>query len=410
MNPVVFQQTIPVKPEQQSTQVHFVQPNLRSVNVERLERVDGVNPAEKPTKMLLEMLKPSVSSQDPDIKVFKGANYYDWEKMFSIAQEASVSAIALDSYGKLPKGTVPANIVAQMLETQLEVEQKHAQQERVLGELSERFSKKGIETIQLKGIGLSMDYPVPRHRYGGDIDLFTRLKGTVTEQRSNSSDIIDDMMVAEGRQVDDYNLPKYKHSEFDYNGVRIENHRYFVNKECLDEAGKIDEFLHKSLNPRVKILPNGTKILVPSKEFNTVFLAQHAFQHYIFGGIDIHHLTDWGMHIKENGLNFPDELKGTRLEKFTYALTNLSNKYLGTKVDAPVNKEYEETLFKTILNPAMDDMPEGLNNAEVLMYKLKRFIKRANRARQYGGRSVVSSLIDSSIRKIKNPSSILVRI
>ena len=172
-----------------------------------------------------------------------------------------------------------------------EIEGHHANQERILGEFSNRLSKHGIETIQLKGIGLSMDYPVPTHRFGGDIDIFTRLKGTTTQDHSNSSQFVDDMIVADGIKVDDYNLPKYKHSEFMQDGVRMENHRFFVNKDRLIEAKQIDEYLHKHINPVKRILPNGTPILVPSGEFNTVFLAQHAFQHFAFGGIDLHNLV-----------------------------------------------------------------------------------------------------------------------
>lgn len=379
-------------------------------NIDRVEKINNASPDEKPAKMLLSMLKTSLMGGDVDMKPFKGANYHDWNKLLEIANEASVSAIAVDSYNKLPKGTIPSDIAIKLLDSQKETETKHAKQEQILKELTERFSKNDIEIVQLKGVGLSMNYPVPQHRFGGDIDVFTRIKGTVTQDRSNSSDIIDNAMVTEGRKVHDYNIPKAKHSEFEYNGVRVENHRYFVNKEILLEAGKIDEYLHKTLNPRPQILPNGTKILVPSKEFNTVFLAQHAFQHYVLGGIDIHHLTDWGMHLKENGFNFPKELKGTKLEEFTYAFTNLSNKYLGTKIDVPANKEYEADIFKTILNPASDAMPEGLSNIEVLAFKFNRFMKKAKRAEKFGGHNAISALARNIALKLKDPSKLLARI
>ena len=382
----------------------------QTLNVDKVEKINNISPNEKPTKMLLSLLKSSLMGGNVDTEAFKGANRYDWEKLLEIANEASVTAIASDSCYKLPKGTIPTDIAIQMFEVRKETEQKHELQEKILDTLSKKFEKENIETVQLKGVGLSMNYPVPQHRFGGDIDVFTRIKGTVTQNRSNASDIIDNMMVSEGYSIDDYKMPKIKHSEFEYNGVRIENHRYFVNKEILLEAGKIDEYLHKTLNPRQQILPNGTKILVPSKEFNTVFLAQHAFQHYVFGGIDLHHLTDWGMHIKENGLNFPKELNGTKLEEFTYAFTNLSNKYLGTKIDVPANKEYEADIFKTILNPASDAMPEGLSNIEVLAFKFNRFMKKAKRAEKFGGHNAISALARNIALKLKDPSKLLVRI
>lgn len=383
--------------------------NSSRLRADRVEKIGEASPTEKPTRMLMSLLKSSISGGDVNMAPFKGANYHDWDKLLEIANEASVTAVAFESYPKLPKGTIPADIAAKMYEIQCETEAKHAHQEKILGELSERFAKDGIETVQLKGVGFSMNYPQPNHRFGGDIDLFTRFKGTVTENRSNSSDIIDNQMVREGRHVDDYNLPKVKHSEFEYDGVRIENHRYFVNKERLSEARKIDSFLHKSLNPRTQILPNGTKILVPSKEFNTVFMAQHAFQHFVFGGIDLHHLTDWAVHIKENGLEFPNELKGTRLEKFTYAFTNLANRCLGTGVKVPADKEFEEKLLNTLLNPESETAPAGLNDMELIAFKTKRFIRKAKHAKKYGGRNIARVFVESVINKLKNPSTILRR-
>ncbi|MCR5265665.1 MAG: nucleotidyltransferase family protein [Cyanobacteria bacterium RUI128] len=409
MNPIMFS-LIPTDVVQVNNNKRIAfKANSSHVRADRIEKIGEASPTEKSTRMLLSMLKSSLSGGEVNMAPFKGANYFDWAKLLEIANEASVTAVALESSSKLPKGTIPADIMGKMFEIQQETEAKHAHQEKILGELSERFAKRGIETVQLKGVGFSMNYPHPNHRFGGDIDLFTRIKGTVTENRSNSSDIIDNMMLAEGREIDDYNLPKVKHSEFEYDGVRIENHRYFVNKERLCEAKQIDVFLHKSLNPRAQILPKGTKILVPSAEFNTVFMAQHAFQHFIFGGIDLHHLTDWAMHIKENGLNFPNELKGTRLEQFTYAFTNLANNCLGTKVKAPENKEYEDKLLKTLLNPEAETAPAGLNNVELLAFKAKRLIRKAKHAREYGGRNVTRVFVETAMNKIKDPSKLLRR-
>ena len=389
------------------------QPSLTKPTVLNIDKVENfkTNPNKKAVNMIFELLKSSLTGKEINNDIFKGANNHDWEKFIEIANEASVTGMAYDSVHKLPKGTVPVPFIMEMADFAKETEEKHAHQEKILGELSRRFEKMGIETVQLKGIGLSMDYPVPQHRFGGDIDIFTRLKGTQTKERSNSSFIIDDMFHKEGFVIDDYNLPKIKHSEFMYDGVRIENHRFFVNKNLLNEADKVDEFLHKSLNPREKILPNGTKILVPSKEFNTVFLAQHAFQHFVFEGIDLHHITDWGMHIKENGLNFPKELKGTKLEEFTYAFTNLTNHYLGTNIKVPENKEYEEKIFNKILMAGQTEkMPEGLNTAEVLLYKANRFMKHSKEAQKYGGKNPIMLFLKTSLIKLQEPRTLLRRI
>lgn len=397
-----------IQPKTEIAQSNGTQRRYLSTNsVDRVEKIGGTNPLEKPTKMLLSLLKGALSEEPVDMEPLKGSNYSDWSKMLDIANEASVTGMALDASSKLPEGTIPKGIELKMAQVQKESEIRHAQQEAILGELSEMYAKKGIETVQLKGVGLSMNYPEPTHRFGGDIDIFTRLKGQPTKDASNAYSIVDDMMADSGLEVEDHHkLKKTKHSEFDYKGVRIENHRYFINKERMPEAGVLDEFLHKSLNPREQILPHGTKILVPSKEFNSVFIAHHAFQHYVFSGIDLHHLTDWAMHIKKNGLQLPEEAKGTKFEKFTYALTNLSNRYLGTNVKVPENRQYEDEIFEKLLHPETEKMPEGLNKAEIVLYKAKRLFKSTMRTKEYTGESVTKTLLRAVMNKIKDPSAL----
>lgn len=388
------------------------QTNMSPTNgIDKVEKIGGTNINEKPTKMLLSLLKSALNDEPVDQKEFKDANYSDWQTMLNISKDSSVTGIALDATNKLPQNTIPKDIEMKMLEIQKESEIRHAKQEKILGELSETFAKKGIETIQLKGIGLSMNYPEPTHRFGGDIDIFTRLKGTQTQDHSNAYETINNMMENKGLEVDNHNhSKKTKHSEFDYKGVRIENHRYFINKERMPEAVKLDEYLHKSLNPHIQKLPNGTKILVPSKEFNTIFLAHHAYQHFIFGGIDIHHLTDWSTHIKKNGLEFPNEAKNTKFEKFTYALTNLSNRYLGTNVKVPEDKKFEDKIFNMLLHPEEKPIPKDLNKAELLVFKTKRFIKRAKQSKEYTGESYFKTFARTFINKMCDPASLFKRI
>ena len=361
---------------------------------------------ERPINMLLNLLRASLNDGKIEEEVFKGANCRDWETFLEIANESTVTGMALDSMYKLPKGTIPPEILFRMAAFAQEEEKQHAAQEVILGELSEKLAKKNTELVQLKGAGFSMNYPIPQHRYGGDIDVFTRQKGTVTEGYSNTWDMFNKMMLNEGFEVEDYKRKKHKHSEFKYKGIGIENHNYFVNKERMPEARIIDAYLHKNLNPRVQILPNGTKILVPSKEFNTVFMAHHAFQHFVFGGIDIHHLTDWGIHIKQEGFDFPEELKGTKFEKFANALTNISHKYLGTEPIAPPDKEYEEKIFHRLLNPQSEAVPPNYNKIQTFAYKIKRLYKKAKFAQEYTGASLIDVFKDAALIKFANPKAI----
>ncbi len=382
---------------------------LHQIHIDKMDKIGNTNPDEKPMKMLLSLIRSTISGEELDKEAFKGANYHDWSKLLEKGTEASVTGIAYDSIAKLPKGTVPTGILVKMQEYIREIEDKYARQEKTIGQITEELGKENIEVIQLKGLGLSTDYPVPQHRHGRDIDIYTRYKGTVTEGRSNSTDFVDQYMLKKGLVVEDYDVPKTKHSEFFYNNLTVENHKFFVNKEAMPEAKLVDELLHKKLNPEIKILPNGTKILVPSKEFNTIFLAQHAFQHYAFSGIDLHNLLDWSMHIKQNGFEVPKELKGTKLETFMNALTNVSHKYMGTKPTAPENPEYEKDLISRILKPQADPIPQNMTNTETFIYKTKRFWNHYNRSKELTGNSFTKTIWHSVKAHLRKPETILMK-
>lgn len=407
---------ISIEPGKNDSRISFPQVSTKSRTIQPidLKAVDRVELSEatieKPSRMLLELLRTSLKDNKADQSVFQGATREDWSKVIQLAERASVSGFAFDGVSKLEKGTVPPNVVFDMFDFIRAAESKYAKQEAAVGELSATLSKKGIDTIVLKGLGLSLNYPHPTHRHGCDIDIFTRLKDTVTEGRSNATKILDDMMAKDGVEVEEYGNAKAKHSKFKYNGLTIENHRFFVNKYNMKSAGLVDKLLHEKLNPVEKVLPNGTKILVPSNEFNTIFLAQHAFQHFVFGGIDLHNLVDWSMHIDKNGLTVPKELKGTQLEKFMYALTNVSNKYLGTDVKVPEDKEFEQKVINKIVSLKENNPPKGINNFELLLFKTKRFLHNYKETKPYTEKSIFSTIAKSIKHKIHHPETVFRRL
>lgn len=226
-------------------------------------------------------------------------------------------------------------------------------------------------------MGFSLNYPDPQKRFGGDIDVFTFKHGTdFSKPENNMTHKFDTLFEKLGTEIKDVNP---KHSGFKYKGMPIENHRTFLDVDSkyvkVPDAEKMNTYLMKHLSPKQKVLPMGTKILVPSKEFNTVFMAYHSMTHFIGGGINFHHLADWAVLIHKFGLNIPQEVNGTALEKFMYAMTNLSNKYLGTKVNVPENKKLEDAVFDKILDPTNKyndrniPKPNTKNPLKILNYK-----------------------------------------
>ena len=350
------------------------------------------NPNYIPSKMLLSLLKCGLNDDTKvNAELFKGRTDEDWVRMYNLGHDNAVTPILLEGLEKSPEINAPKEVIEAMQETDMYAKHYHMKQERVLGEVMNISAKKGIDVVPIKGIGFSLNYPNPQRRFGGDIDVFTFKHGTdFSEPENNMTKVFDEIFEKRGIDVKKTNP---KHSEFEYRGMPIENHRTFVDVKNrylhVPDALKINNYLLKHLKPTEQTLPMGTKILTPSKEFNTVFLAYHSMTHFIGSGINFHHLADWAVHIKKNGLKVPEEIKGTSVERFMYAMTNLSNKYLGTKVKAPEDKKLENAIFNKMVDPLNQygensvKLPTSKNPLAIIKYKFEKLNAKCKDAQMF---------------------------
>lgn len=366
---------------------------IESQTINSIQQVSEMkNPNYIPSKMLLSLLKCGLNDDTKvNAELFKGRTAEDWVRMYNLGHNNAVTPILLEGLEKSPEINAPKEVIEAMQETDMYAKRYHMKQERVLGEVMNISAKKGIDVVPIKGIGFSLNYPNPQRRFGGDIDVFTFKHGTdFSEPENNMTKVFDEIFEKRGIDVKKTNP---KHSEFEYRGMPIENHRTFVDVKNrylhVPDALKINNYLLKHLKPTEQTLPMGTKILTPSKEFNTVFLAYHSMTHFIGSGINFHHLADWAVHIKKNGLKVPEEIKGTSVERFMYAMTNLSNKYLGTKVKAPEDKKLENAIFNKMVDPLNQygensvKLPTSKNPLAIIKYKFEKLNAKCKDAQMF---------------------------
>lgn len=392
---------------------------IESQTINSIQQVSEMkNPNYIPSKMLLSLLKCGLNDDTKvNAELFKGRTDEDWVRMYNLGHNNAVTPILLEGLEKSPEINAPKEVIEAMQETDMYAKRYHMKQERVLGEVMNISAKKGIDVVPIKGIGFSLNYPNPQRRFGGDIDVFTFKHGTdFSEPENNMTNVFDEIFEKRGIDVKKTNP---KHSEFEYRGMPIENHRTFVDVKNrylhVPDALKINNYLLKHLKPTEQTLPMGTKILTPSKEFNTVFLAYHSMTHFIGSGINFHHLADWAVHIKKNGLKVPEEIKGTSVERFMYAMTNLSNKYLGTKVKAPEDKKLENAIFNKMVDPLNQygensvKLPTSKNPLAIIKYKFEKLNAKCKEAQMFPEfyskqeRSLPRKILNSIKLHILNP-------
>ena len=76
----------------------------------------------------------------------------------------------------------------------------------------------------------------------------------------------------------------------------------------------------------------------------------------------------------------------------------------------PEDKKFEDKIFNMLLHPEEKPIPKDLNKAELLVFKTKRFIKRAKQSKEYTGESYFKTFARTFINKMCDPASLFKRI
>lgn len=356
-------------------------------------------------EMLFSLLKAALHG----VKV-TGVNWNEvtedqWKECYKLAARHGVMALAWDGIQRMADVCMlPRSL---KLTWALAVQNYEKQYERYCAtatELAEFYAKHQINMVQLKGVGFSAYYPVPEHREGGDIDIYTWSadKNMMSDAEANS--LADRLMMEQGNDVATDHTPK--HSNFYYKGIPIENHKMFLNVDKYALAKPMDELLHKLLNPQsVELCGGKYKVNVPSDEFNALFIVFHAAQHY-GSGIKVHHLFDWACLLKSKGWILPKEVKDDSLLDFISAMTLLSNSLLGTDVPIRGGEQMVETLFGQMMRPKYTEVVPVKGKLAILWFKTKRMMHIYKLQHSIFDMSLVQWIWKSIVVHIRKPETI----
>ena len=317
---------------------------------------------DQPEQMLFALLRSALNSTKPVSEIlFTDISPALWQACYRLACTQGVMALLQ------PPKALKLNW-AMAVEN---YEKRYLRYCHTIAELSAFYKTHGITTVQLKGVGLSTYYPIPSHREGGDIDIFTYSADHSRKSDAEANRLADRLMEEKGIEVDLEHSEK--HSMFYYKGIPIENHKTFINSETYRIAVKMDKLLQELLQPVSAELDGKCSILIPSSTFNTVFLAFHAAQHYA-RGLALHHLCDWACLLNRYGLHIPEEVTDIRFRNMMLAMTHLCNDYLGTSVPVYGGEGLAEEILWEIIRPPYTKFVPAKNKWSILVYKTKRML------------------------------------
>lgn len=321
-------------------------------------------------EMLLALLRAALHQQEVELTCFQQATAENWLQCYLLAVRQGVAALAWEGVERLPVELCPPLDVklswALVEKKQVSKYQKYC---KALNELTQLYTQHGIVTMVLKGVGLSRLYPVPAHRVGGDIDIYTNSADNTLMTDEEANRLVDELMKEGGMEVT--RSAHGKDSHFVYHQILIENHRFFFDTRRFPVAAEVEQWLEEHIQSEQAILADGAcEINVPSVAFDCVYVSYHAALHAGIG-LSLHHLCDMAVLFKQGG-DLPMELNNRRFFYPVKVFAQLCNQYLGTDVAVDGKYEISDEIMKEILRtPYQSEIPYT-NAIQSFFYKTKR--------------------------------------
>lgn len=358
---------------------------------------------------LLALVNSALWDKQPDENLFIGMDDKAWNSLYHFSIRHGVLAIAFDGLMKLPSALHPPlklRMAWAVSTEQIEHNYKHISE--VAKELNSLFKKEEIYMLVFKGLNLSTYYPKASHREFGDIDIY--LFG-----KHKEGDLLLDKNAI--KKKGSYH---YKHSNYYYKDVMIENHAYLLNVRDSSKITGLNEILLDILKKNeVEHKQQEDKLLFPPITFTALFFIIHAIKHLSSAPLQLRTYCDWALflqaHIHELDMErWKGMLSQAGLLDIAETMTALTFKWMGIPVQPPFSSkaghpEWEKRISQEMLRPFYPSC-QSKNPWKIFVYKYNRFHNRSKRyISLYGGNSYtyyISCFYASFIDHVKHPGTI----
>ena len=326
--------------------------------------------------ILFSALRGELFGGDQATNLIADLSAEDWKGLYRLAASQGVLAIVYDVVARLPKEQQPPRAlnIQWALGTEA-IENRHEMQRKNSALLAEHFAQQQIRTLVMKGLAIGTYYPRPEHRECGDLDCFLVKNGSTASDGYELGNRICEQIGAKGER--DY----YKNSHRKYRGLMVENHRFFLPVRGSRRVKALERHLESVALRGDTSYVADTKLIVPSADFNALFLTMHGLNHFLSEGVKLRHILDWALLLKaeQNNINWEEFYEWAdrlHMTRFADALTAISVQYFGLEITNPAihttspyaERVLEDTLYKS----------EGLFNKGYSAWK-SRFVQVRNK-------------------------------
>ncbi len=283
--------------------------------------------------LLFASLRAALLGGRIDEKHFALLSESEWLGLFRLAAQQGILAIVYDVLSQLPfECQPPRSIKLQWALSVDAIENRHEMQRKTSALLANLWAENGLQTIVMKGLAIGTYYPNPVHRECGDLDCF--LTTGATPIGSDGYELGNQLCEQIGAKV---SRNYYKDSTIKYRGLLVENHQFFLPVRGNRNVKALERHLRDvALCGRTSFVPD-TKLIVPSADFNALFLTMHGLNHFLSEGIKLRHILDWVLLLKaeQNNINWEEFYQWAdkmHMTRFADALTAISVEHFGLEI------------------------------------------------------------------------------
>jgi len=262
----------------------------------------------KVEETLLSLIRSALFDDSQCIKNIRLSDE-EWKKLLTIADRQSVTCIVSDGISKLPKEQQPSiKICEQLKEIRKGAEMLYYNHLKLLNYLLIRLQTEvDIDVILLKGLGLSLFYPIPSHRTCGDIDLYFG-----GEDKSESVNRIISKWGVHVNEMTD------GESNFNLNGIVVENHgRLLTSHNPFRRRNRqvIENSLNKENAYYLREI-DGVPVNILTPSYNNLLLTTHSLKHLLNEGIGLRQMCDVAVFLKSEKERIDGNDLKEKLEKW----------------------------------------------------------------------------------------------
>lgn len=249
----------------------------------------------------------------------------EWNVIYAISKEQTVSGIMLDAIAKLPNEQKPdIKLRMQWIVLQKFIETQNAKIDNALANLVTELKENSLNPYLLKGQGVALNYPIPSHRVCGDIDIYFTPK---------EFDKATEFFSTRGYSLE--GDPDDAHCETKYRGIKLEIHKKcatFYTKRLQKQYNETIDSIVASSQADIKI--GGCDISVLPPMANALQMLSHMLRHIIFSGLGLRQVCDWVLFVYKYQKYIDKELfekyaKRLELWGIYKAVTAIATDYLG---------------------------------------------------------------------------------